>query len=226
MSTLTRPASSPATPAHTPNTTRITFTDVSVKYGTTTIISGFNEQIRGPGLCSITGANGVGKTTLLRLACGISLPTSGSVLIDGESTEKHWSSIRERLGVSLYSERSYHFRLTGLQNLIYFGRLAGLRKKETLNRLAPLRQEFTVDPLLERHFSDLSLGQRKIFGMLIALVIGDDLIILDEPTATLDTTNSLAALTMMQWVIARGVTVLISTHDQNLIAQSDQVVAL
>lgn len=208
------------------STSRIVFRDVSVKYGATTILSSVTEEIRGPGLCSVIGPNGAGKTTLLRLACGISLPTSGSVIVDGRFTSTQWHSIRDCLGVSLYSERSYHFRLTGLQNLIYFGKLAGLRKQETLSRLSPLRQEFTVTPLLERHFSEFSLGQRKIFGMIVALVTGGDLIILDEPTATLDISNSTAALTMMQWAINRGATIVVSTHDQNLIDHSDQVIQL
>ena len=74
------------------------------------------------------------------------------------------------MGVSPYSERSYHFRLTGLQNLIYFGKLAGLRKQETLSRLSPLRQEFTVTPLLERHFSEFSLGLALISVANILLI--------------------------------------------------------
>lgn len=207
-------------------TAKFSFRNVSVKYGDVQILEDVNLDTYGPGLISIAGANGVGKTTLLKLACGVSLPTTGEVFVDGLNTAKNWSMIRKKIGVSLYSERCYHFRLTGFQNLLYFGRLAGMRKAEIVAQLAVLGEEFSIDPLMDRHFSELSLGQRKIFGMIVAFVLSDELVILDEPTATLDEHNSLAVLSMINWAIAEGKTVLITTHDPKLIENSHQVISL
>lgn len=219
-------APQPSVSSTTATSTRCEFDDVTVSYGDVVVLENFSARVNGPGLCTVIGHNGAGKTTLLKLACGLQLPISGEVRVDGLSTRDDWASIRRRVSASLYSERAYHFRLTGLQNLIYFGRLAGFTKGQTLQRVLTLREEFSVDLLLERKFSDLSLGQRKIFGMIVAFVLAEDLVVLDEPTATLDAANSRAALSMMQWAVEHGTTVLISTHDSELVDTADQVVVL
>ncbi|MCQ9344100.1 ATP-binding cassette domain-containing protein [Corynebacterium kozikiae] len=207
-------------------TPRFKFRDVTVTYSNRTILKDINFTIAGAELCSIIGANGSGKTTLLRLACGISLPTKGDIYVNGYSTERHWNKIRRNMGVSLYSERAFHFRLTGRQNLIYFGRLEGMRKSETLSKLTNISNNFTIAPLLDRRFSELSLGQRKIFGMVVAFILSDDIVILDEPTSTLDNQNSIAAGEMIRWAIDQRKTVLITTHDPNLLEISEQVIKI
>lgn len=205
---------------------RVRVRGVSVVYGDTTILSDCNCRIKGPGLCSIVGANGVGKTTLLKLICGIALPTRGVVRVDGKSTARQWKEIRRKIGSSIYPERSYHFRLTGLENLVYFGRLSGFTKKETMRRAIQIQNEFNLAPLLQRNFASLSLGQRKIFGMLVAFVLSEDLVALDEPTATLDSHNAAAVVSMIEWAIKKGMTVITTTHDSMVIDKSDQVIQL
>ncbi|MDK8536655.1 ATP-binding cassette domain-containing protein [Corynebacterium propinquum] len=205
---------------------KISFRNVDVRYGKNEILTDLNANIYGPGLCSIIGANGSGKTTLLKIACGLSLPSSGEIFVNGLSTKDNWGAVRTNMGVSLYSERSYHFRLTGKQNIVYFGRLNGIKKAHTLEKVQVLSRNFSIEPLLERKFSDLSLGQRKIFGMIVAFVFSGDIVVLDEPTATLDNQNSRAVSAMILWGVDQGKTILITTHDQSLVEQSHQVITL
>lgn len=200
--------------------------DITVAYKETVVFDSFSEVIEGPTLCSIIGANGTGKTTLLRLICGTALPRSGDIRINGMSTKDQWSDIRNILGSSLYAERSFHFRLTGLENLIYFGRISGFTRAKTLERLEPLRKEFSIEPLLERKFMQLSLGQRKIFGMIVAFLLTEKLVVLDEPTATLDEANTEAVIEMMQWAVSQGITVVTTTHHPSLVQTSQKVIML
>ena len=72
------------------------------------------------------GPNGAGKTTLLRLMGGLLLPTEGEIIVNGFSTLRHNSAARKSVGFVLNEERSFFWRLTGVQNLEFFGALDNL----------------------------------------------------------------------------------------------------
>ena len=168
-----------------------------------------------PGLVvPLLGANGCGKTTLLRIVCGVIEPTSGTVLVDGVDVARRPREVRTRLGVSLYPERSFYFRLSCRRNLLYFASLhhifGGRARAEAERVLA-------VVGLIEHAdvaFMHLSLGQRRRLGLARSLLGQPPVLLLDEPTANLDADGVAMVHRVLVEHTTRGGTALFSTHHQ------------
>lgn len=126
--------------------------------------------------------------------------------------------------MSLYSERSFNFRLNGYQNAEFIGALNGLHKAEVYQRIDELFSRFNAAKFFETRFSDLSLGQRSIYGLLVAALTSHGIVILDEPTSTLDVHNRKIVCAMIKALTAGGHIVITSTHDSDLAEASDFVI--
>src|SRR4029079_17260265 len=74
---------------------------------------------------ALLGANGAGKTTIIKMTCGLVIPTAGTIRIDGEELHRHRRRAIARMGVVLEGTRNLYWRLTAWENLLYFGRLRG-----------------------------------------------------------------------------------------------------
>jgi len=133
---------------------------------------------------AILGPNGSGKTTLLRCIAGTVTPTAGSVRIGGHRAGS--LQARYRTGVSLSQERSFYLRLSGRENLLLFARLNGLGKRAAAERVDELAEELELTELLTQRADRCSSGQLQQLAFARALVGGPGLVLLDEPTRSLD----------------------------------------
>ncbi len=158
----------------------------------------------------LLGRNGAGKTTLFKAIQGFLDPSGGEIRLEGRPAgrEEH-----RRSGFAAADERSFYHRLTVLENLEFFGGLWGLSAREARERARETSESLGLAPLLHRPFSDLSTGWRQRAALARALLHRPGLLLLDEPTRSLDAPAAARFRALLREEPLRGVTVLFSTHN-------------
>lgn len=190
------------------------------------VLRNFNVEIPSGSLATIIGLNGTGKTTLLKTLAGLILPQQGNVYVGGWCTRKHWTEVRHVVGVSMYAERSFNFRLNGYQNAEFVAALAGYSRKTAQQMIDEIVMQHDAEVIFAPRFAELSLGQRRVFSLLMALLVSNGVILVDEPTATLDSRNKTVVHNLLKALAESGNTVVATTHDRELIALCDYKIEL
>jgi ABC-2 type transport system ATP-binding protein len=153
------------------------------RYGSTLAVDGISFTVERGVTTALLGGNGAGKTTTLSILLGLLLPTSGSVQIFGEDVLRHRYRVLPRINFSSPYVDLPH-RLTVRQNLVIYARLYGLPQRE--ERIAALAGDLQIEPLLDRPAGKLSAGQKTRVALAKALLNEPELLLLDEPTVSLD----------------------------------------
>lgn len=160
---------------------------------------------------AVTGANGSGKTTLLRCVAGSLIPTSGEVTVG-----RHAAGTREAralTGVSLAQERSFYLRLTGRANLRFYSRLRIASRRDAYRQVDALEEELVLGDIVTERCDRCSTGMMQQFAFARALLGDPRLLLLDEPTRSLD-----EAATERLWAALDRrpqLAVLIATHRED-----------
>jgi len=134
----------------------------------------------------LLGTNGAGKTTLLRILATLLLPTSGSAVVAGHDAVRDPGSVRRELGYHAGSDLGFYARLTGGENLRFFGRLNHLSDAHLRKRIPELAERFELLGTLNRQVRTLSSGTIQRLSLLRAMIHGPKVLLLDEPTRSLD----------------------------------------
>jgi ABC-2 type transport system ATP-binding protein len=159
----------------------------------------------------LLGGNGAGKTTTLAMIMGLTTPTAGSVRVFGADMAHDREKVLHRINFeSPYADLPQ--RLTVRQNLSVFGRLYGVPKLKS--RIEELAQALDLTQLLDRRVGQLSAGQKTRAALAKALVNEPDLLLLDEPTASLDPdTADWVRGHLEEFRRRRGATILLASHN-------------
>jgi len=136
-------------------------------------------------ILAVLGPNGAGKTTLLKVLSTLILPEKGSVEINGLRLGKDDEQIKACIGLVASCERSFYWRLSGRQNLEFFSAMYGLYGKHAQERIKELIRLFKID-YLDKRFDSYSTGMQQKCGLMRALLHDPALLLLDEPTKSLD----------------------------------------
>jgi ABC-2 type transport system ATP-binding protein len=163
----------------------------------------------------LIGRNGAGKTTLAKIIATLVQPTEGTVFVRGFDSVRDEARVREVVGLASAEERSFYWRLTVEQNLVFFSRLYGLGAREGARRIEELLELFELTDLRRRRFGELSTGNKQRMTVARAMLNSPPVLLLDEPTRSLD---PLAAARMRELIgsLARGarpVTILLTSHN-------------
>lgn len=150
-----------------------------------TVLKDINISVRKGEILGIFGKNGAGKTTLLKIICNIIIQDKGIVLIDKKSNFLNL----KKTGLVLNNKRSFYWRLTGFDNLIFFGRLYDLSFKEVKQRIDEIDAVLDLKETLFKRFDSLSGGMKQKLNLARALLHKPDILFLDEPTVNLDIVN-------------------------------------
>ena len=137
-------------------------------------------------ILGVVGPNGAGKTTLLRILADLLQADAGSVALCGQRLTNGNSYLRSKIGYVPSDERSFFWRLTGRENLEFFGRLYGLSGKEVQRRTCQILTEFDFERRADELFRDYSGGMRKKIAVMRALLHKPSVVLLDEVTSGLD----------------------------------------
>ena len=166
----------------------LNITSLSKKYNDFFAIDNVSLNISKPGIYGLLGTNGAGKTTLMGMILGLILPTKGMIKIFGEEFSHKRSDILKKLNYeSPYLDLPK--KLTVKQNLIFYSRMYGV--KDFLEKIHDLSNELKINDLLDRQFGSLSAGQKTRVGICKSLVNDPKILLLDEPTASLDPDTSI-----------------------------------
>ncbi|MFC1676497.1 ABC transporter ATP-binding protein [Planctomycetota bacterium] len=149
-------------------------------------LDGVSFTVEAGQILGVVGSNGAGKTTLLRILADILEPDEGTVEICGQTVGKSGHRIRRKIGYVSSDERSFFWRLSGMENLEFFGQLYGLSRKQTHQRIAQVMKCFGLGGKANQLFRDYSTGTRKKFAIIRALLHQPCAILLDEVTNSLD----------------------------------------
>ena len=171
-------------------------------------LKGLNLDLGSPSLIGLLGPNGAGKSTLMKLLVAALLPTSGSILVDGQPLAKGERQLKARLGY-LPQDFGLFDELTVTQFLDYMAALKGLREAKTAIQRAI--QAVNLEEKARAKIRTLSGGQRQRVGIAQALLGNPKVIILDEPTAGLDPKERVRFRELIAELGADSI-VLLSTH--------------
>lgn len=134
----------------------------------------------------LIGRNGAGKTTLTKIIATLVQPTSGTVLVKGYDSVRDEEKVRAQVGLATAEERSFYWRLTAEQNLLFFARLYGLADAAARRRIAELFARFELEEIARRRFGELSTGNKQRLAVARAMLANPPVLLLDEPTRSLD----------------------------------------
>jgi len=134
----------------------------------------------------LIGPNGAGKTTLTKIIATLVQPTSGQVTVRGHDSVQDDEIVRRNVGLAGAEERSFYFRLTSEQNLLFFARLYGLSGSTARHRIGELLTLFELEELHARRYAELSTGNKQRLSVARAMLANPPVLLLDEPTRSLD----------------------------------------
>jgi ABC-2 type transport system ATP-binding protein len=177
-------------------------------------------------IVGLVGPNGAGKTTLLKIISTLLEPSAGSVSIDGVDVLDSPRLAREKIGLVLSGDRATYWRLDGRQNLEFFGVLAGLPLPEARVRATELLERLGLIER-DRRVLGYSSGMRAALNVARAVMAEPALIVLDEPTRSLDPLASVTVGHLLREQADAGRSVLLSSHRMDEVATwCDRVVVL
>ena len=178
----------------------------------------------------LVGHSGSGKSTIIKLITGELKPTSGSVHVNGYSLERirkrEIPYLRRTVGVVFQDFRLITTK-TVYENLAFAMRAVGAGKKEIEERIPYILELVGLDNKSQRHPNELSGGEQQRLAIARALVNNPSTIIADEPTGNLDPARSLEIMTLLQEINNLGTTLLVVTHEMDLVQRfAKRVIAI
>jgi ABC-2 type transport system ATP-binding protein len=189
-------------------------------------LRGIDFSVDAGQIVGLVGPNGAGKSTLIKICASLITPTSGRVLVDGIDTTEDPEHVRRVLGLLLADERALYWRLSGRENLRFFGMMAGLSRAEAWRRADELLEQFDLARRDGRVFG-YSSGMRVRLGLARALVARPRLLMLDEPSRSLDPVATAEFHGSLRDVAADGTAVLLSSHRlDEVVSVCDRVLAV
>lgn len=163
----------------------------------------------------LIGRNGAGKTTLTKIVATLVQPTTGTVSVRGHDSVREDERVRREIGLATAEERSFYWRLTSEQNLMFFARLHGLSDRFAKQRINDLFAKLELDEVARRRFGELSTGNKQRLAVARAMLASPPVLLLDEPTRSLD---PLAAARMREMIRSLAgqdppVSILLTSHN-------------
>lgn len=160
----------------------------------------------------LLGPNGAGKTTLIKCLTTLLIPTEGSASVNGFDLEKEENMVRASLGCMLMGERGLYWKLTGKENLEYFGALYHVPKEKRKERIEYLIELLNMEEFVNRTVETYSSGQKMITAFAKSLINDAPILFLDEPTVTMDVHAARDLRRIVKQLNKEGHTIVYTTH--------------
>ena len=199
----------------------IEFTNVTKSYSVgTQALRGVTMQIEDGDFAFLVGPSGSGKSTIIKLITGELRPTSGTVHVNGYSLERirkrEIPYLRRTVGVVFQDFRLIETK-TVYENVAFAMRAIGAREREIRDRVPYILELVGLETKSRRHPTELSGGEQQRLAIARALVNNPSTIIADEPTGNLDPARSLEIMSLLQEINNLGTTILVVTHEKDLV---------
>jgi ABC-2 type transport system ATP-binding protein len=190
-------------------------------------LKGISLDAAGGEVLALLGPNGSGKSTTLKLVSTMLLPDQGRVFVGGANTRLQSKSVRSQVGFALASERSFFPRLTVRENLDFFGALEDLPRSERGRRVECVLHDVGLSDAGGKQAMKLSSGMYQRLGIARALIKRPSVLLLDEPTRSLDPAAASHLWRMIRALAGNGITILLATHNfPEAVAVADRIAIL
>jgi ABC-2 type transport system ATP-binding protein len=175
------------------------------------ILKDISINLRKGKTTALLGPNGAGKTTTIRVILGLLKPTSGMVRVLGINVSDNPELIRSKIGLLPQINSGYR-ALSGRDNIEFILKLVGKQKVNYQDELDDLLNRLNLTDVSQKKWSVLSGGEQRALGFIRAIIMGEDILILDEPTTGLDLARAAIIRKIIQEQVRKGKTVLMSSH--------------
>ena len=195
------------------NKLAIEINNLNKSFGNILAVKNINFKIDKGTIIGLLGPNGCGKSTTIGMLLGLIKPTSGTVVINGQNIENNRTNLLEKMNfISPYIELPK--KLTVEENLKVYGRLYGVKNLES--KISELMEKLNLTQFKKRKTGELSSGQKNRVSLAKALVNDPEILLLDEPTASLDPDVSDYIRTFIEdFASKKGTTILLASHNMN-----------
>ncbi len=181
------------------------------KFGSFTAVDGISFNVRKGEIFGFLGANGAGKSTTIRMLCGLLDPTSGTAIVAG--TDVRRNPERVKCAIGYMSQRfSLYEDLTVEENVRFYGGVYGLTRREIRSRLGWVLAMAGLEGREDSLTRTLSTGWRQRLALGCAVLHGPEIVFLDEPTGGVDPLSRRRFWTLINELADGGVTVFVTTH--------------
>ena len=195
------------------NSFAIEINNLNKQYKNTLAVKNINFKINKGAIIGLLGPNGCGKSTTIGMMLGLIKPTSGTVVINGQNIENNRTSLLEKMNfISPYVELPK--KLTVEENLKVYGRLYGV--KNLKDRIYNVMKKLNLTQFITRKTGELSSGQKNRVSLAKALINDPEILLLDEPTASLDPdVGDYIRKIIEDFAANKGTTILLASHNMN-----------
>ncbi|MCK9324599.1 MAG: ABC transporter ATP-binding protein [Bacteroidales bacterium] len=199
--------------------------NLTKRFGRFTANDNLTFEVREGEVFGFLGANGAGKTTALRILCGLSKPTSGTVRIAGLDASHHPDRIKKVIGYMCQRFALYE-DLTVFENIQLYGGIYGLTPREIRSRSDELLDKLSITDLRNRLIRSVPLGWRQKLAFSIAVLHRPKIVFLDEPTGGVDPIARRQFWDLIYDAARSGMTVFVTTHYMDEAEYCDRVCIL
>lgn len=189
----------------------ISVRDLTKRFGGFTAVDGITFEVARGEIFGFLGANGAGKTTAMRMLCGLSYPTSGSGTVAGFDVMRDGERIKRRIGYM--SQRfSLYDDLTVMENIRLYGGIYGLGRMQILRRTVEILRRLDFRSEINTLVGSLPLGWKQKLAFSVATLHRPEVVFLDEPTGGVDPVTRRQFWELIYEAAAGGTTVFVTTH--------------
>jgi ABC-2 type transport system ATP-binding protein len=195
----------------TPETHAITVRELTRRFGAFTAVDRISFEVMRGEIFGFLGANGAGKSTTIRMLCGLLKPTSGTAVIDGVDVSRDPEQVKRRIGY-MSQKFSLYEALTVEQNIRFFGALYGLDDDRIASRQRFVLEMSGLAGRERTRAKDLAGGWRQRLALGCAILHEPRIVFLDEPTGGVDPVSRRQFWRLIEDMSRQGVTILVTTH--------------
>jgi len=181
------------------------------KFGDFTAVDNITFEVSEGEIFGFLGANGAGKTTAMRMLCGLSVPSSGEGKVAGFDVYRQTENIKKNIGY-MSQKFSLYEDLTVVENIRFFGGIYGLPRKKIKSQMGALLEQIGLKDQKDKLVSDLPLGWKQKLAFSVAIFHNPQIVFLDEPTGGVDPVTRRQFWDQIYEASDRGITVFVTTH--------------
>ena len=196
--------------------------DLVKKFGSFVANDHLSFEVKKGEIFGFLGANGAGKTTAIRILCGLSYPTSGILSVGGFDIYREREKIKWNIGY-MSQKFSLYDDLTVFENIRFYAGIYGLRKKAIEERAARLMEKLDMKEARDKLIRDIPLGWKQKLAFSVAIIHNPKIVFLDEPTGGVDPLTRRQFWNMIFEASREGITVFVTTHYMDEAEYCDRV---
>ena len=196
--------------------------NLTKKFGDFTANDKLNFHVEKGEIFGFLGANGAGKTTAIKILCGLSSPTSGEITVAGYDVYKQSEQIKKNIGY-MSQKFSLYEDLTVEENIEFYAGIYGLKRKQIKQKIKEMLEKLELTDKRNKLIKDIPLGWKQRLAFSIAIVHNPKIVFLDEPTGGVDPITRRKFWDLIYEAAEKNITVFVTTHYMDEAEYCDRV---